>query len=103
MTAMTGSLAEWVPIFLSGGGGNDTLVGGAGTDTLRGGPGRNTLTGGAGNDCFEIMVIMVDNSPDTVTDFAAGDTIHVTGTLPAATESGGAVAATAQNGSIAGY
>ena len=85
---------------LAGGRGNDRLVGGGGTDTLRGGLGRNTFTGGADADCFEIMV---DDSVDTVTDFstAAGDTIHVTGTLPIATESGGAVAATARNGNIA--
>ncbi|MCA9062604.1 MAG: proprotein convertase P-domain-containing protein, partial [Planctomycetaceae bacterium] len=39
-----------IPIEVSGGDGNDTIIGGAGNDILRGGPGHDDLRGGAGND-----------------------------------------------------
>ena len=39
-----------VPVSLSGGTGNDTLIGGSGNDTLDGGAGADSLTGGDGDD-----------------------------------------------------
>lgn len=58
----------------------DVLVGGAGNDTLTGNAGLSTLTGGAGNDLFVLNVASLDvNSYATITDFAAGDLLNVTG------------------------
>lgn len=58
----------------------DVLVGGAGNDTLTGNAGLSTLTGGAGNDLFVLNVASLDvNSYATITDFAAGDLLKVTG------------------------
>ncbi len=42
-----------IPVELSGGPGNDTLVGGSGDDILRGGDGDDNLRGGLGNDILE--------------------------------------------------
>lgn len=42
-----------IPVELSGGAGNDTLVGGSGDDILRGGDGDDNLRGGLGNDILE--------------------------------------------------
>ena len=50
---------------LNGLAGNDTLIGGGGNDTLIGGEGSDSMQGGIGDDTYE-----VDNSADTVTEFA---------------------------------
>ena len=81
---------------LSGKGGNDTLIGGLGNDTLDGGGnndiligggGQDTLTGGLGQDRF-VFNAMTDYgvptdstlaAPDTITDFAPGDKIDLSG------------------------
>lgn len=58
----------------------DVLLGGAGNDTLTGNAGLSTLTGGAGNDLFVLNVASLDlNSYATITDFAAGDLLQVSG------------------------
>src|SRR3546814_11868130 len=54
--------------------GNDLLVGGAGNDLLAGGAGNDTFSGSSS-----------DHNNDTISDFATGDTIVVTGTDPTAT------------------
>ncbi len=82
---------------LNGGTGNDTLNGNSGkdsvngddgADTLAGGEGQDTLTGGTGNDTFKYNVLteMSDKSSfgyaanaDTITDFATGDKIDLSG------------------------
>ena len=61
---------------LSGGAGNDTLNGGNGDDTLHGGAGNDKLIGGSGADLF-----IFSGGKDTVTDYAAGDRISVSGSL----------------------
>jgi Ca2+-binding RTX toxin-like protein len=61
---------------LLGGAGNDTLLGGDGADTLTGGRGNDTITGGAGSDIF---VFAAGDRQDVITDFAAGDTVKITG------------------------
>jgi len=76
---------------LSGRAGKDLLVGGAGNDVLAGGDGDDVMTGGAGNDSFTGS--SADHNNDTISDFAVGDTIVVTGsdltgTLNGATASG---------------
>ena len=53
---------------VSGGAGNDVVSGGSGFDTLVGGDGADTLTGSAS-----------DFNGDTISDFAVGDSIVVTG------------------------
>lgn len=59
----------------------DVLIGGAGNDTLTSNKGLNTLTGGAGNDVFVIGTASLNvNSYATITDFAVGDLIKMTGT-----------------------
>ncbi|MEQ8394646.1 DUF4347 domain-containing protein [Thalassobaculum sp.] len=71
---------------LFGGTGNDALSGGAGTDTLSGGTGNDLMSGGAdfdvlvggsGNDTFTGSAS--DHNGDTISDFATGDSIVVTG------------------------
>jgi S-layer protein len=58
----------------------DVLIGGAGDDTLTGNAGLSTLTGGAGNDLFVVNAASLNvNSYATITDFAAGDRIAMTG------------------------
>jgi Ca2+-binding RTX toxin-like protein len=57
---------------LLGGKGSDALDGGAGDDWLDGGTARNCLTGGGGHDTF---VFTAPGEPDTITDFARGDSI----------------------------
>ncbi|KJS40078.1 MAG: hypothetical protein VR70_06840 [Rhodospirillaceae bacterium BRH_c57] len=52
---------------------SEVFVGGTGADTITSGTGADTITGGAGNDLF------IDVHQDTITDFAAGDVIRVTG------------------------
>lgn len=42
-----------VPVFLSGGAGNDTLLGGSKADGIVGGDGDDVLSGGGGNDVLE--------------------------------------------------
>jgi len=73
---------------LSGGYGNDRLNGGDDNDTLIGGLGQDILTGGAGYDTFKFNALaeMATNpssysypSYDTITDFATGDKINLTG------------------------
>lgn len=88
---LTGSSdANAVAISLTGGSGNDiltssgakadVLIGGAGNDTLVAGTGSNTLTGGAGNDLFKIGLASTSvNAYATITDFAAGDLLQLTG------------------------
>ncbi|HYC95243.1 MAG TPA: FG-GAP-like repeat-containing protein, partial [Sphingomicrobium sp.] len=74
---------------VNGNAGNDTLRGGAGAETLRGGDGADilegnggtdTLTGGAHNDIFRGETAGLNG--DTITDFAAGDTIVITNANP---------------------
>lgn len=67
---------------LFGGPGDDRLLGGAGNDRLAGGWGVDTLTGGAGRDVF----VFADPghagagaTRDTITDFARGDRIDLSG------------------------
>ena len=55
--------------------GSDTLTGGSGDDLLVGCLGENSLTGGAGDDFFGVF----NGSDDTITDFTAGDEIHLKG------------------------
>jgi S-layer protein len=58
----------------------DVLQGGAGSDTLVANAGLSTLTGGAGNDIFKIGTASLNvNSYATITDFAAGDLLEMTG------------------------
>ncbi|WP_284466711.1 beta strand repeat-containing protein [Diaphorobacter nitroreducens] len=58
----------------------DVLIGGAGNDTLVANAGMSTLTGGAGNDLFVIGTASANvNSYATITDFAAGDLLKMTG------------------------
>jgi predicted extracellular nuclease len=57
--------------------GNDTLRGGAGNDQLIGGIGNDRLIGGADNDTFTLNA--ANEGVDTITDFAAGDVINLSG------------------------
>lgn len=63
---------------LLGGEGNDQLLGMAGDDTLDGGSGDDILTGGNGADTF-FYAPDADNGHDTLSDFASGDLIQVSG------------------------
>ena len=58
--------------------GNDSLSGGTGDDTLDGGAGGDSLSGGAGNDTFR-FASLADVNGDTITDFAQGDHLDLTG------------------------
>ncbi len=60
---MIDASASLLPVLLSGGAGNDTLIGGAGDDTLLGGTGADHMAGGPGNDVYT-----VDNPNDVVTE-----------------------------------
>ncbi len=64
-----------------GGAGDDILAGGPGADVLFGGRGDDVLSGGAGDDVFVIgrddLGDGVRSFTDTVTDFAAGDTLDL--------------------------
>jgi Ca2+-binding RTX toxin-like protein len=53
---------------------NETLSGGAGNDLIDGAGGRDLLTGGTGADQF---IFRVGSGADRITDFSAGDTIHL--------------------------
>ncbi|RZI44816.1 DUF4347 domain-containing protein [Herbaspirillum sp. HC18] len=65
------------PSLVKGGAGNDTLTGGSGNDTLEGGAGDDLLNGGAGNDIY--LFAATGNGIDTISNFALGDAIRVTG------------------------
>ena len=60
---MIDASASHVPVFISGGAGNDTLMGGMADDTLIGGTGADHMSGGPGNDVYT-----VDNAGDVVTE-----------------------------------
>ncbi|MEQ8394645.1 DUF4347 domain-containing protein [Thalassobaculum sp.] len=62
---------------LSGGASDDVMSGGGGDDLLYGGSGFDTLMGGSGNDTFTGSAS--DHNNDTISDFAVGDSIVVTG------------------------
>jgi hypothetical protein len=63
---------------ITGGAGADTLIGGLGNDTLTGSLGADSLTGGGGNDKFIITATDSFNTTlDTISDFAAGDILHL--------------------------
>ncbi|MBC7455889.1 MAG: cadherin domain-containing protein, partial [Massilia sp.] len=62
---------------LYGDAGNDNLYGEAGTDFLYGGAGIDVMAGGAGNDKFSGTA--AELAGDTISDFAVGDTIEVSG------------------------
>lgn len=95
-SAMTGALTATstnttAATTIKGGAGNDSLtaatgttadmlLGGAGNDTLTANAGLSTLTGGAGNDTFVINTASLNvNSYATITDFAAGDLLRISG------------------------
>ncbi len=61
---------------LTGSAGNNLLSGGAGSDTIEGGIGNDTLAGGADLDTF---VFRAGDGMDTISDFAAGESINVHG------------------------
>ncbi len=92
--AVTGSSASnWltgssVDNTLRGLGGNDILKGLGGNDTLNGGGGADKLAGGSGDDVFVYSSLgdstVAGSGRDTITDFASGDKIDLTG-LEAAT------------------
>ena len=69
---------------LKTGGGDDSIVGGGGADTIAPGTGTDTLTGGAGTDTFKDTDAALDGS--TITDFAQGDVVRLTGSGGAATD-----------------
>tara|TARA_E500000318_G_scaffold35103_1_gene34341 strand:- start:2127 stop:7088 length:4962 start_codon:yes stop_codon:yes gene_type:complete len=71
VTASTGAQT------INGSAGADTIDGGAGADTISGGAGTDSLTGGADLDRFTGSA--TDLNGDTVTDFASGETILLTG------------------------
>lgn len=56
-----------------------TEIGGAGADKLVASAGMSTLTGGAGNDTFAFTANANGNTYATVTDFAKGDIIDLSG------------------------
>ena len=58
-------------------GGGDNITGGAGVDTLIGCAGKNTLTGGNESDVFG--VVNDGGNYDTITDFVAGEEVHLKG------------------------
>lgn len=68
-------------LILNGTTASDVLNGGSGTDLLIGGLGADRLTGGAGNDIFKFNILaeIVDYSYETITDFAVGDQIDLSG------------------------
>lgn len=55
----------------------NSLDGGNGEDWIRGLGGSDTLTGGGGDDQFVWRVKDIGSSTDTITDFAAGDTVEI--------------------------
>jgi Ca2+-binding RTX toxin-like protein len=71
---------------LSGSRGSDTLIGDAGDDTLFGGDGDDLLQGGDGNDQYAVNAFARDN--DTIIDTGGVDTVRVTlsYTLPSGIE-----------------
>jgi serralysin len=91
-------------LFLSGGGGNDTLTGGDGDDTLLGEAGIDILAGGKGDDTYEVNLVLSGTTAkleDTVTE-AAGlstgtDTIVLLGNVATATATTLTLAANIEN------
>ena len=61
---------------ITGSAGPDRLTGGGAPDRIVGGPGKDTLTGNGGEDTFAGSLAGLDQ--DTITDFTAGDRIHLT-------------------------
>lgn len=92
---------------LNGGDDADTLIGGAGDDRLSDSHGNNVLTGGAGADRFDIFM---SGHVNTITDFAVAEDqlqLHrvrhlrnVDDLVANATESGGDVTITTDDGSL---
>lgn len=54
----------------------ENAIGGAGNDKLQGNGANNALTGNAGADTF---IFRTDSASDTITDFATGDRIDISG------------------------
>lgn len=63
---------------LYGGQGDDVLIGGGGKDMLSGDLGADTLTGGGQIDTF-VFTARSDDAIDTITDFAANETLLMKG------------------------
>ncbi|WPZ35029.1 DUF4347 domain-containing protein [Thalassobaculum sp. OXR-137] len=76
-TLMAGDAAE-DGFVVTGAGGEQSLTGSVGADTLAGGDGNDVLAGGGGNDVFTDTAGNFNG--DTISDFAVGDSIVVTGT-----------------------
>jgi Ca2+-binding RTX toxin-like protein len=70
-------LGDVNPNIIYGQGGADILDGRGGGDTLYGGAAGDTMTGGAGPDRF--LYVAATEGGDTITDFAAGDKVQLTG------------------------
>ncbi len=72
---------------LDGGAGDDAINGGAGSDTLIGGLGKDALTGGTDLDTFDFNLKTESGNTaltaDTILDFATGEKIDVSGSMPA--------------------
>jgi Ca2+-binding RTX toxin-like protein len=49
-----GAFANRIPVTISGGDGNDTLIGGSGAELLLGGPGNDSIDGNGGNDVADL-------------------------------------------------
>ena len=64
---------------IDGGAGNDTIIGSSGNDTIWGGNNQDVLTGNGGSDTFAFQSTGQSTrvAPDSITDFAAGDTIDL--------------------------
>ncbi|MGF1455021.1 MAG: hypothetical protein ACFB6R_06545, partial [Alphaproteobacteria bacterium] len=72
-------------VFITGGGGQDTLTGSSGDDDVRGDAGADTLSGGAGNDTLtggdgtDMFVIADGFGADSLVDFEGRDRLDLTG------------------------
>ena len=71
----------WGPVYLYGGGGDDTLVGGSGDDTLYGNAGNDAVHGGPGNDS-----LLPGSGDDLVFGEAGDDTLSSDSTPDGADE-----------------
>ena len=60
---------------------NNTVTGNSANNSINGGLGNDTLTGDSGNDTFVFNTKLGATNVDTITDFAAGDKIALSGSI----------------------